>query len=190
MKIRIMALCLAAVMALSLAGCKKEKKTAPATTPEQTTPTLTTPEQTTPSATTATVTVPVDTNTVVPQDRVEGSYEQWLAAASIQVTTLLMYPDCQVQAVYALSETPFEKKMESQGVAIHITDGDHSIWILSKPLEKERSEPGTNDLKASGIGYNTYDIIDPAGLPAMTQLDMAALQPYIDQTMLPSVYMR
>ena len=189
MKIRILALCLALAMALTLAGCKKEKKAAPATTPEQTTLGQTTPPQTTPMDTTV-VTVPVDTNTVVPQDRVDGTYEQWLAAASVQVTTLLMYPDCQVQAVYALSETKFEKKMESKGVVIHISENGHNIWILSVPLEKERSEPGTNDLKASGIGYNTYDIVAPQQLPDLIALDMAALQPYIDQTLLPSIYMR
>lgn len=193
MKNRILALCLALIMAISLAGCKKEKKAAPATTPEQTTPEQTTLEQTTPPETTpevTNITVPVDTNTVVPQDRVEGSYEQWLAAASIQVTTMLMYPDCQVEAVYALSETAFEKKMDSKGVVIHISDGGRSIWILSSPLENERSEPGTNDLKAAGIGFNTYDEVDPKNLPELAPLDIAALQPYIDQTLLPSIYMR
>ena len=189
MKIRILALCLALAMAISLAGCKKEKKADPVTTPEQTTLGQTTAPETTPMDTTA-VTVPVDTNTVVPQDRVEGTYEQWLAAASIQVTTMLMYPECQVQAVYALSETAFEKKMDSKGVVIHISDGERNIWILSTPLEKERSEAGTNNLKASGIGFNTYDEVDPKNLPELTPLDIAALQPYIDQTLLPSIYMR
>ena len=189
MKIRILALCLVFAMALTLAGCKKEKKADPATTPEQTTLEQTTPPETTPMDTTA-VTVPLDTNPVVPQDRVEGTYEQWLAAASMQVTTMLMYPDCQVKGVYALSETEFEKKMDSKGVAIHISDGERNIWILSAPLENERSEPGTNDLKAAGIGFNTYDEVDPKELPELTALDIAALQPYIDQTMLPSIYMR
>lgn len=189
MKIRILALCLALAMALTLAGCKKEKKTAPATTPEQTTLEQTTPPETTPMDTTA-VTIPLDTNPVVPQDRVEGTYEQWLAAASVQVTTMLMYPDCQVKGVYALSETDFDKKMDSKGVAIQIINAGSELWILSTPLEEERSLANTMDLKAAGIGFNTYDEVDPLSLPPVIQLDMDALQPYIDQTMLPSIYMR
>lgn len=189
MKIRILALCLAFAVALTLAGCKKEKKTALATTPDQTTLEQTTPPETTPMDTTA-VTVPVDTNPVVPQDRVEGTYEQWLAAASVQVTTMLMYPDCQVKGVYALSETDFDKKMDSKGVAIQIINAGSELWILSTPLEEERSLANTMDLKAAGIGFNTYDEVDPLSLPPVIQLDMVDLQPYIDQTMLPSIYMR
>ena len=189
MKTRILALCLALTLALTMAGCKKEKKADPATTPEQTTLEQTTPPETTPMDTTV-VTVPVDTNPVVPQDRVEGTYEQWLAAASVQVTTMLMYPDCQVKGVYALSETDFDKKMDSKGVAIQIINAGSELWILSTPLEEERSLANTMDLKAAGIGFNTYDEVDPKELPELTALDMAALQPYIDQTMLPSIYMR
>lgn len=188
MKIRILALCLALAMVLTLAGCKKEKKTDPATTPEQTTLVQTTPPETTPEA--SVITVPVDTNPVVPQDRVEGSYEQWLAAASVQVTTMLMYPDCQVQGVYALSETDADKKMDSKGVAIFIIHEGTDIWILSTPLEAERSLTGTRDLKAAGIGFNTYDEVDPGSLPELTQLPLDSLEPYIAQTMLPSIYER
>ena len=151
MKIRILALCLALAMALTLAGCKKEKKTAPATTPDQTTLEQTTPPETTPMDTTA-VTVPVDTNPVVPQDRVEGTYEQWLAAASVQVTTMLMYPDCQVKGVYALSETDFDKKMDSKGVAIQIINAGSELWILSTPLEEERSLAQETAGKPAGSG--------------------------------------
>ena len=188
MKIRILALCLAFAVALTMAGCKKEKKTALATTPEQTTLVQTTPPETTPEA--SVITVPVDTNPVVPQDRVEGSYEQWLAAASVQVTTMLMYPDCQVQAVYALSETDADKKMDSKGIVIYIVNEGTDIWILSTPLETERSLTATRDLKAAGIGFNTYDEIDPGSLPELTQLPLDSLEPYIAQTMLPSIYER
>ncbi len=190
MKTRILALCLALALCLSLAACKEEPAPKVETTLADTTPSVTQDAENVPAPPVQETTVPVDTKPVVPQDRIEGTYEQWLAAASVQVTTLLMYPDCEVMAIYALSETPLESKMESKGVVLHIKDGDMNIWIKSAPLEMERTESGTRDLKAAGINYNTYDEVDPFSISAVTQLSLESLQPYIEQTMLPSIYER
>lgn len=188
MKIRFLALCLTALMLFSLTACKKEKIDAPGkTTPADTNAGSDTQPQTTPEAT---ITIPVDTDPVVPQDRIKGTYEQWLAAASVQVTTMLMYPECEIQGVYALSETKFEKKMDSEGVVIHIANEGKELWILSTPLTQERKDPNTRDLKASGIGYNTYDEVDKASLPELTEMSLESLAPYIEQTLLPSIYER
>ena len=190
MKTRALALCLMLAMVLSMAACKKEKKggSPEQTTPTQTTPATSTQPQTTPETTG--ITIPVDTNPIVPQDRIDGTYEQWLAAASVQVTTMLMYPECEIQGVYALSETSFEKKMESKGVVIHILNEGREIWILSTPLAQERDTAATRDLKASGIGYNTYDEVDASVASGAVQLSLESLEPYIEQTLLPSIYER
>ncbi len=188
MKTRALALCMIFVMVFSLAACKKEKTTPALTKKPDATPQITTTTQQ--PSTPANNTIVVDTKPVVPQDRIEGTYEQWLAAASVQATTVFTYPGCEVMAVYALSETPFENKMESKGIVLHIKDGDMNIWIKSEPLEMERTETGTRDLKAAGIGYNTYEEVDSSTISAMTQLSMESLAPYIEQTMLPSIYER
>lgn len=188
MKTRVLALCLMLAMVLSMAACKKEKDSPAQTTLTETTPAPTTESQTTPATTG--ITIPVDTNPIVPQDRIEGTYEQWLAAASVQVTTMLMYPECEIQGVYALSETAFEKKMDSKGVVIHITNEGRDIWILSTPLDQERDTAATRDLKASGIGYNTYDEVDASIASGAVQLSLESLEPYIEQTLLPSIYER
>ncbi len=187
MKTRVLALCLMLAMVLSMAACKKENTPPAKTTLPESTPEVTLAPETTPEPEN---TIVVDTKPVVPQDRIEGTYEQWLAAASVQATTMLMYPNCEVLAVYTLSETPFENKMASKGIVLHIKDGDMNIWIKSEPLEMERTESGTRDLKAAGINYNTYDEVDPFSISAVSQLSLESLQPYIEQTMLPSIYER
>lgn len=163
---------------------------APETTPAATTlGGTTTPGQTTPEDTTHSqnLTTPVTT----PQQRADGSYEQWLAAAGIFGVTM-EYPEFQLLGIYAPGQTPVENRQSSAGVYIHILFEDQPLLIHCAPLSAERSAKGTTDIYTRELGYNTFDLVDASAvaLDTMPQLQMQELEIYFEQTILPSLYSR
>ncbi len=188
---KMIALLLALMVALPMAACKKDTTPAATSGVVETTPQVTTTlEQTTPAPTTTPmVTVPLDTNPLIPQDRIEGTYEQWLAAAAVLIACM-ENPEAELVGVYALSQTPYDNRMQSRGVLLCLKSENQELWLQCVPLEAQRKETGTRDLYAMGIGYNTYQKISAADVTGAEVMTLESLEPYIQMTMLPSIYER
>lgn len=159
--------------------------TAPTQEPGTSAPTETTSGETEPAQT-----VQTQPPVTVPQ-RVEGDYEQWLAAGMVLAVSM-EYPDFEIRGIYIASKTAQYQKMLSDGAYILFTSGGEEILIQSLPLEEERSEAGTSDLYTMDLGFATFDRVaaDSVDLDAMTRLQLADLTEMIQQTMLPSLYSR
>ncbi len=197
---RRIVLCLVLAVALSLCACKKTTTSAPttgaaptaavttqATTPSETTTQATATQPTTPAPTTTPMaTVPVDTSPLIPQDRIEGSYEQWLAAMAV-VGSYMQYPDIQLQGIYACSQTTMDQRLNSKGVVIHGVSGGRELWLSFLPLEQERTLSGSRDLQAMGMGFSTFDEVQPVDISAAVELTLDSLQDYIALTVLPTI---
>lgn len=126
--------------------------------------------------------------TIVLEQRVEGSYEQWLAAAGMYGVTM-QYPEGLPVGIYAPANTLFENRSQSSGVYIRVQMPDTELLVHCKPLDAERTEKGTVDLYTKELGYNTFDEIPLSGveLSAMEELKFEDLIPYMDQTLLATV---
>lgn len=193
----VIVIVLAAILALLLMGLMllrhMDDRGQDNTVPTQTAPTVNTekndPEQTgtEPIPSTSENTQPPET---VPQ-RVEGDYEQWLAAGMVLAVSM-EYPDFEIRGVYIASKTAQHQKMLSDGAYILILSGGEEILIQSLPLDAERTEAGTRDLYTMDLGFATFDsvAVDSVDLDAMIRLELEDLEEMIRQTMLPSVYSR
>ena len=122
------------------------------------------------------------------EQRVEGSYEQWLASAGMYGISMQYLGGLPV-GIYAPASTPFENRSQSGGVYIRVQTADAEILIHCKPLDAERTEKGTVDLYTKELGYNTFDEIpmSEVDLSAMEVLKFEDLGAYMDQTLLPTV---
>lgn len=148
------------------------------TDPVQTGPVQTTPEETTPVQTQPPIEIP---------DMAQGSYEQWLAAASMMVS-VLEYPDMSDVTAYFLSETPVSSPMSSQGLYLQLTSGGETVVIRVYPLEQRRTEQGSKDVYSMQTGFATFDVVEDAQLSGLNAVTMEELSVYLDQIMLPSLY--
>ncbi len=116
------------------------------------------------------------------------SYEKWLAAHEYTLVYLLYQPTVEPE-FYLASETAMEYKSYSGGVYIRLTLEDRVVLLESKPLEAERTEPGTKDVSAPMIGYATFDEVDPKSvdLSKMEKLSFDELSELNDEVLLPAL---
>ena len=125
------------------------------------------------------------------EQRVDGSYEQWLAAG-MMVGVSMEYPDFTLMGIYAAGETEIANKASSQGVYILIQTGGEELLLWGHSLDAERKEPGTTDLYTKELGFNTFDPVsrENVDLTALQELKLEDLGKMIEQSMLLTLYSR
>lgn len=186
-------LCLAAVTGLTACTpdrpAQEQSDPTTGTTQQSVDPNSTTaPDETTTLATTE----PVETEppaVLVTLPELEGTYEQWLAAAMYYLS-FMEYPEYTLTGLYTGSATSTANRMDSQGVYMLLSDGENELLICSKPLADKRSEVGATDLHTAQLGFATFDVVDPAtvDLAGMNLLDPNELIEMMNYTVLPALY--
>lgn len=178
-------------------GGKLPEETLPEESLSETTTTdgQTKPTESSESATTGTVeTEPEETKlpgVLVTVPDIEGTYEQWLAAAMYYIP-FMDYPEYTVVGLYTRTSTALEKKMDSDGVYMLLSNGVEELLFHSAPLADHRTEKGTTDLHTAQLGYATFDRVDAktVDLAAMISLDPESLAEMMSYTGLPGLYSR
>ena len=92
-------------------------------------------------------------------ERVEASYEKWLAA-SLVTGIAMQYPDCEFEGIYLCSENTLEDKSKSKGVCVTFVLEGEERAIQTVPLTEERQESGTKDLYTKELGFSTFDEVE------------------------------
>lgn len=130
---------------------------------------------------------PVTPATVVQQ--LEAPYEEWLSAAAV-IGVSMNYPDFEIQGIYAPEQTALTDKMNSDGVYVLFTSGGKSLAVHCYPLEAERKTAGTTDLSTQNLGFNAFDLVDPAlvDTASMRSYTIEELNDLIAQSLLVSLY--
>ena len=187
LRTKMMAIMLAAALAL-VSGCQADvpvsEEQVPAAPPQENVAEPEVEEESTPSEPEV---APPEKVEIVEQ--VEADYERWLAATMIFGLSL-EYPDFELLDMYAASAVALEEKMDSQGVYIRFLSGGEELAVVSKPLEKERSEAGTRDLSCVTMGFASFDEVPVEGLKTedMIPLALEDLEEPMSQLVLVSVY--
>ena len=122
---------------------------------------------------------------------IEGTYEHWLAAAMYYIP-FMDYPEYTVVGLYTRTATVLEKKMDSDGVYMLLSNGVEELLFHSAPLADHRTEKGTTDLHTAQLGYATFDRVDAktVDLATMISLDPESLAEMMSYTGLPGLYSR
>lgn len=122
-------------------------------------------------------------------ERVEASYEEWLASAAL-IGMTMQYPDFEQEEIYLASETELDDHSKSKGVYIIFESEGEKIALSVQPLDEERSEAGTNDLYTSDLGYATFDEIKAKDVKTkkMTKVEVDDLTEEIEQSILVTIY--
>lgn len=121
--------------------------------------------------------------------KADASYEKWIAAA--MVTAISMeYEDFTIDKIYVTGENDVNSKESSQGVFVVFSRENRQFAITSKPLEAERTEPGTVDLYTKDLGFATYDEIDVSTIDTeiCQSITMDEISELISQSLLVSLY--
>lgn len=121
--------------------------------------------------------------------KADASYEKWIAAA--MVTAISMeYEDFTIDKIYVTGENDVNSKESSQGVFVVFSRENQQFAITSKPLEAERTEPGTVDLYTKDLGFATYDEIDVSTIDTeiCQNITMDEISELISQSLLVSLY--
>lgn len=122
-------------------------------------------------------------------ERVEASYEEWLASAAL-IGMTMQYPDFEQEEIYLASETELDDHSKSKGVYIIFEIEGEKRALSVQPLNEERSEAGTNDLYTSDLGYATFDEIKAKDVKTkeMTKVEVDDLTEEIEQSILVTIY--
>lgn len=123
-------------------------------------------------------------------EKEEGDpYERWLSAAAI-ISLTMQEEGFEVQGTYYHSTNSVKNKAQSEGVYLFYTIEGEMYCRYVKPLEAERTEPGTMDLSTKALGFATYDLVDATmvDVTGWTKETVEDLTELIKQSMLVSIY--
>ena len=93
----------------------------------------------------------------IPQ-QIEAEYEKWLASA-VLIGISAEYPDFELDGIYTESNTKLESSGLSKGVYVLFRSGNTKYAVSSVPLENEREEAGTIDIRTANIEYASFYVV-------------------------------
>ena len=123
-------------------------------------------------------------------ERVDASYEEWLAGAmvigiSLEHMDLLQNEDFDITGIYLTGTNELDDHMESDGAYVEFISGGKTYIIHSAPLESERKDQaGSVDLYSDELGYSTFDLVTEA---FGTKISAEDLSDVISQSILISI---
>lgn len=125
----------------------------------------------------------------VPTEKIDSSYECWLAAEVI-IAISMQFSDFEFTDIYLTGETKIEDYTKSEGVYVFLITEGEQIAMHSMPLTTERNESGTTDIYTEALGFATFDRIDrnSVDISGMKKVEIEELEEEISQSVLVSVY--
>lgn len=150
------------------------------------------PAETTQAQSPVQETEPIETvtpATVVLVEKVEATYEEWLAAGMV-VAISMEYPEFEIEGIYLAGETDLSERQNSSGVYVVFTADGTKQTVHGFPLAAERTQKGTVDLHTMDLGFAAFDPVETASVNtgACRQIGMEDLSELIAQSILVSLY--
>lgn len=122
-------------------------------------------------------------------ERIEASYEQWLAASMV-VAISMYYTDFEITGIYLTGENAVENKNLSQGVFLSFVSNGSEVTVCSMPLEDERTVEGTLDIGTADLGLATFDVVEGVAdsVGDYRKVEVEDLGDLISQSLLVTIY--